>query len=55
VVRNDDDEVEPTLMPGKRTQQEHNEDAAAAARLDQDDAAVRAALGLGHWPIVPDR
>lgn len=50
----DDDEVEPTLRPG-RTQQERNEDAAAAARLDQEDAAVRAALGLGHWPIVPDR
>lgn len=47
-----DDEVQPTLMPG-RTQQERNEDAAAAARLDQADAAIREELGLGPWPDRP--
>jgi hypothetical protein len=49
-----DDDVEPTLKPG-RTQEEKNYDAAAAAHLDQEDARIRAELGLPHWPIVPDR
>jgi hypothetical protein len=51
-TKDPNDGIDPEIEAENR--QRAIEDAPGLARLDQVDAKIRAELGLGHWPIVPD-